>query len=148
MNMDNKIPPMVNKYLTSLHAFSRHFSHHFLFGILIIFARLVDGGAIFPFRTSDAIFATLTKFFNLHQIFSAKLKEKGNYVPHRTPNRCFLTSLLYHYTNRLIRQFFGKLNYNALINVKSKGGGGSGKPREFDWDVYPQGGDFYRTSCI
>ena len=28
----------------------------------------------------------------------------------------------------------------ALINVKSEGDGGSGKPREFDWDVYPQGG--------
>ena len=115
------ILPMVNKYLTSLHAFSRHFSHQLLVGILIIFARLVGGGAIFPFRTSDTVFATLTRFFNLHQIFFAKLKKKGNYVQHPTPNLCFLTSLLYHYTTRLIRQFFGKLNYNALINVKSEG---------------------------
>ena len=28
------------------------------------------------------------------------------------------------------------------------GGGGSGNPREFDCGVYPQGGDFDRTSCI
>ena len=39
-------------------------------------------------------------------------------------------------------------NYNAPINVKPEGGGGSGNPREFDCGVYPQGGDFDRTLCI
>ena len=37
--------------------------------------------------------------------------------------------------------------YNAPINVKP-GWGGSCNPREFDCGVYPQGGDFDRTSCI
>ena len=38
----------------------------------------------------------------------------------------------------------------APINVKPEGGwgGGSGNPREFDCDAYPQGGDFDLTSCI
>ena len=35
---------------------------------------------------------------------------------------------------------------NAPINVKPEGGGGSGNPRECG--IYPQGGDFDRTSCI
>ena len=35
----------------------------------------------------------------------------------------------------------------APISVKPEGGG-SGNPREFDCGVYPQGGDFDRTSCI
>ena len=43
----------------------------------------------------------------------------------------------------------GKLNYYyAPINVKPEGAGGSGNPREFDRDAYPQGGDFDLTSCI
>ena len=37
---------------------------------------------------------------------------------------------------------------NAPISVKPEGGGGSGNPWEFDCGVYPQGGDFDRTSCI
>ena len=36
---------------------------------------------------------------------------------------------------------------NGPINVKPEGGG-SGNPREFDRDAYPQGGDFDLTSCI
>ena len=36
---------------------------------------------------------------------------------------------------------------NAPINVKPEGRG-SGNPGEFDCDVYHQGGDFDRTSCI
>ena len=34
------------------------------------------------------------------------------------------------------------------LSVSSPKGGGSGNLREFDCGVYPQGGDFDRTSCI
>ena len=38
----------------------------------------------------------------------------------------------------------------VAVNVKPErsGAGDSGNPLEFDCDVYPQGGDFDRTSCI
>ena len=34
------------------------------------------------------------------------------------------------------------------LSVSSPRGGRSGNPREFDCGIYPQGGDFDRTSCI
>ena len=36
----------------------------------------------------------------------------------------------------------------SMSSPRGGGGGGSGSPREFDCGVYPQGGDFDRTSCI
>ena len=36
----------------------------------------------------------------------------------------------------------------SMSSPRGVGGGGSGNPREFDCGVYPQGGDFDRTSCI
>ena len=38
--------------------------------------------------------------------------------------------------------------FTMHLSMSSPGRGGSCNPREFDCGVYPQGGDFDRTSCI
>ena len=58
-------------------------------------------------------------------------------------------------------KFGGKIDYTCkmrnqlitewtfyLCTYQCQARGGSGNPREFDRDAYPQGGDFDLTSCI
>ena len=49
------------------------------------------------------------------------LKKKENIQAtnqYRTRNLCFLTSLLYHYTTRLIRQISAKFNYKTWRSLR------------------------------
>ena len=65
----------------------------------------------------------LQNSLTINKFFSTSLKKKGNMqvtTQYRARNLCFLPSLLYHYTTRLIHQICAKLNSTITAEIHAR----------------------------